>query len=31
MRVELDGALRAELTLHVRIGAPQLPTNGLVS
>lgn len=31
MRVDLDGELRAELTLHVRIGAPQLPTNGLVS
>ncbi len=31
MRVDLDGELRAELTLHVRIGAPTLPTNGLVS
>lgn len=31
MRVELDGELRAELFLHVRIGAPAAPVHGLVS
>jgi len=31
MRVELDGELRAELLLHVRIGAPATPAHGLVS
>ncbi len=31
MRVDLDGKLRAELTLHVRIGAPSMPLNGMVS
>lgn len=31
LRVDLDGEPRAELTLHVRIGAPVPPMNGLVS
>ena len=31
MRVDLDGKLRAELTLHVRIGTPSMPLNGMVS
>ena len=31
MRVELDGELRSELFLHVRIGTPIAPTHGLVS
>jgi hypothetical protein len=31
MRIELDGELRAEVMLHVRIGAPVAPMNGLVS
>ena len=31
MRVALDGQLRSELYLHVRIGTPAPPTHGLVS
>ncbi|HXD22353.1 MAG TPA: hypothetical protein VN613_03270, partial [Gemmatimonadaceae bacterium] len=31
MRVELDGELRAEIFLHVRVGAPAVPVSGLVS
>jgi hypothetical protein len=31
MRVELDGELRAEIFLHVRLGAPVAPMSGLVS
>ena len=31
MRIELDGELRAELTLHVRLGQPVAPAGGLVS
>jgi hypothetical protein len=31
MRVELDGELRAEIMLHVRVGAPVAPISGLVS
>ena len=31
MRVELDGELRAEIFLHVRVGAPIAPLSGLVS
>jgi hypothetical protein len=31
MRIELDGALRAEPMLHVRIGQPATPVHGLVS
>jgi hypothetical protein len=31
MRIELDDQLRAELVLHVRIGAPPAPIGGLVS
>jgi len=31
MRVELDRELRAELTLHVRLGQPVPPVRGLVS
>ena len=31
MRVALDGDLCAELLLHVRAGAPVMPTGGLVS
>lgn len=31
MRVELDGELRSELFLHVRIGTPVPPAHGLVS
>ena len=31
MRIELDGELRAEVMLHVRIGTPVAPMNGLVS
>jgi len=31
MRVALDGELRAELNLHVRIGQPVAPAHGLVS
>ena len=31
MRIELDDELRAELVLHVRIGAPAAPIGGLVS
>ena len=31
MRIELDGELRTELSLHVRLGAPARPVHGLVS
>lgn len=31
MRIELDGELRSELYLHVRLGAPARPVHGLVS
>jgi hypothetical protein len=31
MRIELDGELRTELFLHVRLGAPTRPVHGLVS
>lgn len=31
MRIELDGELRTELYLHVRLGAPARPVSGLVS
>jgi hypothetical protein len=31
MRIELDGELRAEVFLHVRVGAPIAPIGGLVS
>jgi len=31
MRIDLDGELRAELVLHVRVGAPVLPAGGLFS
>ena len=31
MRVDLDGELRAEIFLHVRVGAPVAPLSGLVS
>lgn len=31
MRIELDGELRTELNLHVRLGAPARPVHGLVS
>ena len=31
MRIDVDGDARAELTLHVRIGAPVAPMHGLVS
>jgi hypothetical protein len=31
MRVELDGELRAEIMLHVRVGTPVVPVGGLVS
>lgn len=31
MRIELDGEVRSELYLHVRLGAPTPPAHGLVS
>jgi hypothetical protein len=31
MRIDVDGELRAEITLHVRIGAPIAPVSGLLS
>jgi hypothetical protein len=31
MRIDIDGDLRAELTLHVRVGGPVTPVSGLVS
>jgi hypothetical protein len=31
MRIELDGELRSELYLHVRLGSPTPPVHGLVS
>ncbi len=31
MRIELDGELRSELYLHVRLGTPARPVHGLVS
>jgi hypothetical protein len=31
MRIELDGELRSEIYLHVRLGAPARPVHGLVS
>ena len=31
MRIDIDGDLRAELTLHVRVGGPVAPVSGLVS
>src|SRR5262249_48726171 len=31
MRIELDGELRSELYLHVRLGTPAPPVHGLVS
>lgn len=31
MRIELDGEVRTELYLHVRLGAPARPVHGLVS
>ncbi len=31
MRIDLDGELRTELHLHVRLGAPPRPVSGLVS
>ena len=31
MRVHLDGELRAEVMLHVRVGTPVAPLSGLVS
>ena len=31
MRIELDGEVRSELYLHVRLGTPAPPAHGLVS
>jgi len=31
MKIELDRELRAEIMLHVRVGAPVAPLSGLVS
>ena len=31
MRIELDGELRSEIYLHVRLGTPAPPVHGLVS